>query len=85
MSARYRKISPVVEAVQFNGVNHDEVTDFCHPHPLRVGGNFTLILPIPPGDVVIRKGDWILKSQSGDVYPCKEAIFYEDYEVAPRT
>ena len=77
---RFRKKPVVIEAVQFNGTNHDEIANFCAPHPVRVGGSYTLIIPTLEGNHTAAQGDWIIKGVKGEVYPCKPDIFTATYE-----
>jgi hypothetical protein len=69
-----------VEAVQFDGRNHDSIADFCAPRPIKVGGNFTLLIPTLEGEMTANAGDWIIKGVQGEFYPCKPDIFEKTYE-----
>ena len=40
----------------------------------------TLVIPTLEGDMVARKGDWIIRGVSGEFYPCKPDIFEKTYE-----
>lgn len=80
--AKFRKKPVVIEAIQFGGRNHDEVADFCAPHAIEVGGNWTLLIPTLEGTHTAQTGDWILKGVKGEVYPCKPDIFEATYEPA---
>jgi len=77
---RFRKKPVVVDAVRFNGTNHDEIADFCAPHPVNVGGGYTLLIPTLEGLMTANKGDWIIKGVKGEFYPCKPEIFEATYE-----
>lgn len=33
------------------------------------------------GDMLVNKGDYIIKGINGEVYPCKPDIFYKTYEL----
>ncbi len=77
--SKFRKKPVVIEAVLFNGKNHDEVASFCSPTAIKVGGNFTLIIPTLEGDHTANKGDWIIKGVKGEFYPCKPDIFEQTY------
>lgn len=33
------------------------------------------------GDMLVNKGDYIIKGVNGEVYPCKPDIFHKTYEV----
>jgi len=79
---RYRKRPVVIDAIQFDGTNHDAVADFCAPQPVKVGGNFTLIIPTLEGEMTASARDWIIKGVKGEFYPCKPDIFEATYEPA---
>jgi len=79
---KYRKKPVVIEAVRFNGTNHDAIADFCSPHSIKVGGGFTLLIPTLEGEYTANTGDWIIKGIKGEVYPCKPDIFAATYEPA---
>jgi len=78
---KYRKRPVVIDAVEFNGLNHDEIACFCEPQPVKVGGNFTLLIPTSEGEMTASKGDWIIKGVKGEFYPCKPDIFAATYEL----
>lgn len=77
---KFRKKPIVIDAIYFDGMNHDEVADFCVPHRIKVGGGFTLLIPTAEGEMTARKGDWVIKGAKGEVYPCKPDIFDATYE-----
>lgn len=79
---KYRKKPVVIEAVQFDGENHDVIADFCAPQPVRVSGGYALIIPTLEGDMIANRGDWIIKGVKGEFYPCKPDIFAATYESA---
>ena len=82
----YRKKPVVIEAMEFDGWNHDKVADFCAPTPVSIGKNpQTLIIPTLEGDHMANKGDWIIKGIKGEFYPCKPDIFAATYEPAVKT
>lgn len=76
----YRKKPVVIQALQFNGTNHDAVADFCAPQPIRVGGNYTLVIPTLEGDHIASEGDFIIRGVKGELYPCKPDIFEATYD-----
>jgi hypothetical protein len=77
---RFRKKPVVIDAVRFNGTNHDEIADFCAPQPVKVGGGYTLLIPTLEGEMTASKGDWVIKGVKGEFYPCKPEIFDATYE-----
>lgn len=38
-----------------------------------------LVLPTIDGDMLCRWGDWIIRGQDGELYPCKNEIFNKIY------
>ncbi len=79
--AKYRAKPVVIDAIQFTGLNHDEVSDFCEPQKIKVGGGFTLLIPTFEGEMTARKGDFIVKGTSGEHYPVKPDIFQFKYDL----
>ena len=77
---KFRKKPVVIEALQFNGLNHDEIADFCSPTPIKVGGGYTLVIPTQEGDHTASKNDWIIRGVKDEYYPCKPDIFEATYE-----
>ncbi len=77
---KFRNKPVVIEALQFNGLNHDAIADFCAPAPVKVGSSCTLVIPTLDGDHVARKNDWIIRGIKGEFYPCKPDIFEQIYE-----
>ncbi len=91
---RFRKKPVVIEAVQFDGLNTEEVLDWIEPNfadsPAEdVGG--TVIDPAVSelsyftietleGTMRAEPGDWIIKGVKGEFYPCKPDIFAETYD-----
>ena len=76
---KYRKKPVVVEAVHWNGSNHKEIIDFAENKILfdALGNVWIATLE---GDMVAKKGDYIIKGVQGEFYPCKPDIFAETYE-----
>lgn len=76
---KYRKKPVVVEAVRWNGNNHKEVIDFAENKIWfdELGNIWIVTLE---GDMVAKKGDYIIKGVQGEFYPCKPDIFVETYE-----
>nr|DAY15736.1 MAG TPA: PGDYG protein [Caudoviricetes sp.] len=76
---KYRKKPAVVEAVLWNGDNYKEVIDFAENKIWfdALGGIWIATLE---GDMIAKKGDYIIKGVQGEFYPCKPDIFAETYE-----
>lgn len=76
---KYRKKPVVVEAVQWNGNNHKEVIDF-EENKIWFDALGNIWIATLEGDMVAKKGDYIIKGVQGEYYPCKPDIFAETYE-----
>lgn len=90
--ARFRKKPVVIEAVQWTGVNFQEVSDF-----IRISSGTDSRLPNAKGDFAIitledgsnesysvqhvaSMNDWIIRGVANEVYACKPSIFDCTYE-----
>lgn len=88
---RLRKRPTEIEAIQFDGTNHDAIAAFT-------GGRFWPVDPQDRGDdpeivaqvydvlhstwVGVKVGDWVAKGMRGEFYPIDDAVLAETYEVA---
>lgn len=88
---KYRKKPVVIEAVQWNGLNLEEIKEFVGKNleynildtAWEVGkGAPHVIMKIHTleGDMEVSKGDFIIKGVNGEYYPCKPDIFEKTYE-----
>ena len=78
MSDKYRRLSAVIDAIQFDGSNYPECESFLEGHY-----DNTLKHPnvtTPSGTVRVDVGSWIIKGVAGEFYPCKPDIFEQTYE-----
>jgi len=88
--AQYRKKPVVIEAIQWNGKNFDQISQFIgenHGHKkahedaeeaaIKSGKYYISTLE---GIMTASKGDWIIKGVSGEFYPCKPEVFETTYE-----
>jgi len=80
---KYRKKPVVIEAVQWNGENHDEIADFMGEFRIPVFSRCFEIQTLE-GSMTAIPGDWIIKGIRGEFYPCKPDIFAATYEPAER-
>lgn len=87
-----RKKPVVIEAIQWTGLNLNEVKDFIGKDLIyeindtawEVGkGVPHVIMKIRTleGDHLVSIGDYIIKGVNGEFYPCKPDIFEKTYEV----
>lgn len=89
---KYRKKPVVIEAIQWNGVNLEEVTRFvgnslnyriCDT-AWEVGKGVPHVfmeISTLEGNMQVTKGDYIIKGVNGEFYPCKPDIFEKTYEL----
>lgn len=81
---KFRKKPVEVEAIQyFPGQNCDEIAKFlgvlehddsaCSP-------DAPWFIPTLEGMMVASPGDWIIRGDQGEFYPCKPDIFEQTYE-----
>lgn len=88
---KYRKKPVVIEAIQWNGLNLEEIKDFVGKDleynildtAWEVGkGVPHVIMKIHTleGDHECTVGDFIIKGVNGEFYPCKSDIFEKTYE-----
>lgn len=93
---KYRKKPVVVEAIQWNGVNLQEIIYFvgdkleCHicDTAWKVGKDkpqVTIKIKTLEGEHIATEGDYIIKGVHGEFYPCKSDIFEKTYEPATNT
>jgi hypothetical protein len=86
MKNLYRKKPVVIEAIQFNGMNWEEIQLFTNGlvRDFDFGGRFdgkvTCIIPTLEGEHIATQDDYIIKGVNGEFYPCKPDIFKKTYE-----
>lgn len=90
---KYRKKPIVIEAIQWNGLNLEEIKEFVGDSLIynisdaawKVGkGTPTVHIKIKTleGTMIAKAGDYIIRGVNGEMYPCKADIFEKTYEVA---
>ena len=77
MSNKYQKKSVVIDAIKWNGTNHNELRDFMGVAAFSDGKCEITTLE---GTLTASVGDWIIKGIKGEFYPCKPDIFEMTYE-----
>lgn len=80
----FRKKPVVIEAVMYDGVNHQEISNFTGlPFLVRDDDiGMPITIPTLEGDHLAQPGDMIIKGVKGEFYPCKPDIFAATYEPA---
>lgn len=70
-----------VQAVQWNGDNFNEVMEFMKDTDkgLMQSHNSEIKLLFMNGYMTARKGDYIIKTHKGEIYPCRADNFEEIY------
>ena len=76
---KYRKKPVMVEAVCWSGNNYKEVIDFAE-NKICFDALGNIWITTLEGDMIAKKGDYIIKGVQGEFYPCKPDIFAETYE-----
>ena len=89
---KYRKKPIVVEAIQWTGLNLEEIKTFVGEDlvysivddawQVNKGKPFVLMyIKTLEGKLFCSKEDYIIKGVHGEFYPCKPDIFKETYEI----
>lgn len=81
--SKFRKKPIVIEAVRYVQENLDELLRFLPANVLLsevTNESYALKIRTLEGDMLVRKGDWIIKGVAGEFYPCKPDIFDKTYE-----
>lgn len=90
--SKFRKKPVVIEAVQWNNINYEEISEFVgevlvpelESETAYVAGkgqpHFSLTIKTLEGNMKAMRGDWIIKGVNGEFYPCKPDVFEKSYE-----
>lgn len=89
----FKKKQIIIEAIEWTGENYDEIRSFTSNKSnleKNIGGDEAgnglpqlyerLVIPTLEGNMIARKGDFIIKGIRGEFYPCKPDIFWQTYE-----
>lgn len=76
----WRKKPVVIEAVHFDGTNHDEAVRFVGTAATVTGRTRELHIKTLEGLMHVSPGDWIIRGVRGEFYPCKPDIFADTYD-----
>jgi len=80
MIKKYKKKPIVIEAIEYTGLNIQEIQDFIKSRKIVLKKSYGLIIPTLEGDMIASQGDFIIKGIGGEFYPCKPDIFKETYD-----
>ena len=79
---KYRKKPVVIEAIQYNGDNYNEISNFTgNKSLLGLKQSNEIIINTLEGNMIASVGDYIIKGIKGEFYPCKPDIFEQTYEL----
>ena len=84
---KYRKKPVVIEAIQWTGLNLEEIKSFVGESlqydiiDTAVPPHVDMVIKTLEGNHVCTKGDFIIKGVHGEFYPCKPDIFEKTYEL----
>lgn len=79
---KYRKKPVVIEAIQYNGDNYNEISNFTgNKSLLGLKQSNEIIINTLEGNMIASVGDYIIKGIKGEFYPCKPDIFELTYEL----
>lgn len=89
--AKYKAKPCEIEAVQWDGLNLEEIKQFVGESLIydindaawKVGKgapHVDMKIRTLEGDMIATKGDYIVKGLRGELYPCKPDVFEKKYE-----
>jgi hypothetical protein len=82
MIEKYRKKPVMIEALQWDGMNYDEISKFVGSNILHNSKKETIEIHTLEGNMTASKGDYIIRGVDGEFYPCKPDVFKKTYEKA---
>ena len=77
---KYRKKPVVIDAVQWTGLNAEDMNCFAGIDINSMIPNKPFTIKTLEGEHIASVGDWIIKGVNGEFYPCKPDIFDKTYE-----
>lgn len=79
---RYIKKPIPIEAIEFTGDNREEILKFTNNQAIfkDENGFYILIIHTLEGDMIARKGCYIIRGIHGEYYPIQGDIFKETYD-----
>ena len=76
---KYRKKPVIIEAVKYDGENKVEIQEFMDMY-LDFNDKKQLKINTLEGIMLASVGDYIIRGENGEYYPCKPDIFEKTYE-----
>lgn len=85
---KYRKRPVIIEALKFDPTNINEIKLFVGENLICGEANIPVFSSQPQpyiiktlkDDMIVSRGDYIIKGIKGELYPCKSDIFEQTYE-----
>lgn len=77
---KYRKKPVIIEALQWNGHNKSEISNFVSKNEILNFEKFIISIKTLEGTMFAQVNDYIIKGVNGEFYPCKPDIFNKTYE-----
>lgn len=82
--AKFRKITAVIEALQWTGMGFTELVPAWVAVAFRertvIKCDDTLVIRTLEGGMTAQPADWIIRGVAGEIYPCKPDIFIRIYD-----
>ena len=79
----FRKKPALVVAARWNGTYTRDLEDVLKGHECVISDSGSLTVPTLHGDTTAEMGDWVVRGEAGDIWPCKHSIFEETYDPVP--
>jgi len=76
---KYRKKPVVIEALQWNGQNKSEISEFTRG--IASFKKSLVYIKTLEGTMTAKIDDYIVKGVHGEFYPCKPNIFQKTYDL----
>jgi len=77
---KFRKKPAVIEAIEWSGLNVEEMEEFAGSAFGIIHSNFSFEVVTLEDTMRAEVGDFIIKGVKGEFYPCKPDIFEMTYE-----
>lgn len=78
----YRKLPVVIEAIRWDATkaSFDAILAWGVKWEPGVMGSDSFFIRTLEGDMIVTKGDYVIKGVAGEFYPCKPEIFAKTHE-----
>lgn len=83
-TVKARKKPVTVDVIHYTGRNAEQVLGWSGAGQIEEGVERQLRIPTLEGTMMIASpGDWIIRGVAGELYPCKDHIFKQTYDMLP--